>query len=66
MPSPRKISTPVNLTFTLLKLGVRGSKSHGGAIMMQNYMKFLAFFFGVVIVFVCFRPAEARTCNRKN
>ena len=53
LPSPEKISTPANPTFTLLKWGVRGSKSHECAIMMQSYTKFLVLFFGVVVVFVC-------------
>ena len=47
----RKISTSVNNIFTI-KWGVRGSKSHGRAIMIQSFTQFLAFI-GVVVVFVC-------------
>ena len=63
-PSPGKMSTPVKPYFTILKWVVRGSKSHGRAIMMQSYTKFFAFF-GVVFVFVCVCACapEARTCN---
>ena len=65
-PSLGKIS--VNPTFTILKMGVRGSKSHGRAIMMQSYTKFLAFFLVLLFsyMYVCARDRSKNLQSKRN